>query len=102
MLYVLVAIILLSETLAMSFLKEYSLVRRVPYFLLGLVFYATVALCLIRSFHYEGMGMVNVIWSAFSVVFVESVAVYKFHERITHTQILGILFSLGGVMILRY
>ncbi len=102
MLYVLVALVLLCETTAMSFLKEYSQLKQTPYFLCGLLFYSGVAFLLIPSFHLEGMGMVNVVWSAFSVVFVESVGVYKFHERITHTQIFGIAFSIAGVAILRF
>ena len=102
MIYAYVAIILLSETTAISFLKEYSTVRSRKYLLFGLLFYGVVSLFLVQSFALEGMGMVNVLWSAFSIVFVESIGVYKFHERITHTQISGISFALLGVAVLRF
>lgn len=101
MLYAYVALILLCETSAMSFLKEYAQVHWVEYFLIGLLFYTGVVFFLVQSFQWEGIGMVNVVWSAFSVIFVESVGVLKFHERITHTQILGILFAVGGVVVLK-
>ncbi len=102
MIYEYVAAILLCESTAMSFLKEYTKISRHAYFLAGLLFYTAVVFFLIQSFHFEGMGMVNVIWSAFSVVFVECLAVYTFHERVTHTQIFGILFAVVGVAILRF
>ncbi len=102
MLYVYVAIIVLCETTAISFLKEYSQVRQRFYFLLGLLFYGAVSFSLVQSFRYEGMGMVNVLWSACSVIFVQSVGVFKFHERITHTQIFGIVFAIAGIALLRF
>lgn len=102
MIYMLVAIILLSETIAISFLKEYSVVHQRMYAVLGMLCYTIVSFLLVRSFHYEGMGMVNVLWSAFSVLFVESVGVFKFHERITHTQVIGIACALTGIAIVRF
>jgi multidrug transporter EmrE-like cation transporter len=101
MLYFYIACILVCETTAMSFLKEYSQIRIPNYFLSGLLFYTCVVFFLVRSFSLEGMGIVNVVWSAFSVIFVESVGVYKFHEKVTHTQIIGITCAILGVAILK-
>jgi multidrug transporter EmrE-like cation transporter len=102
MLYVYVAIILLCETTAIGFLKKYSQVHHLSYLLLGLLCYGAVSLTLVQSFGLEGMGMVNVLWSALSVIFVESVGVFEFHERVTHRQMVGMVFAIAGIAILRF
>ena len=101
MLYTYIALILLCETTAISCLKEYAQSSQRRYFLLGLLFYAGVSLFLIQSFTFEGMGVVNAIWSAFSVVFVAGVGALKFHERITGHEILGMILAVSGIIILR-
>lgn len=101
MLYVYIALILACETTAISCLKEYAQSSKCWYFFLGLLFYAFVSLFLIRSFAFEGMGVVNAIWSAFSVIFVASVGALKFHERITKHEVLGMILAVSGIIILR-
>lgn len=102
MLYFYIGLILLCETTAISFLKEFSQIHRSWFFVLGALFYAGVSLLLVQSFGYEGMGIINVLWSAFSVIFVAGVGVLKFHEHITHAEAVGMLFTVAGVVILRF
>lgn len=101
MLYVYIALILTCETTAISCLKEYAESSKWWYFLLGVLFYAFVSLFLVRSFAFEGMGIVNAIWSAFSVVFVAGVGALKFHERITKHEVCGMILAISGIIILR-
>lgn len=102
MLYVFVLLILLSETTALSFLKEYSLSGSPKSLGLGLGFYLLVSIFLIRSFRYEGMGIVNVLWSAFSVILVVATGMFLFGEKIGTMEILGMMMVIAGVVILRW
>ncbi len=101
MLYLYVMLILVSETTALSFLKKFSVSSNYAYFALGVLFYILVSLFLVKSFKYEGMGIVNVLWSAFSVIFVVSVGVLFFKESITYVEMGAMLMILGGVVVLK-
>ena len=101
MVYLLVIGILISETIALSFLKEYSVNANLLFYLCGLFFYAVVTMLLVKSFRYEGMGVVNVLWSAFSIMFVVASGVIFFKEKVHVLELLGIVLVLGGVSLIR-
>ncbi len=101
MLYLYVLLILISETTALSFLKKFSVDSNYLYFGLGIFFYLLVSLFLVKSFKYEGMGLVNVLWSAFSVVFVVSSGVIFFKESVTYIEMGAMVMILSGVVVLR-
>jgi len=100
MLYLYVAIILISETIAISFLREYYECEKMRFFLLGILFYGLVSITLVQSLRLQEMGIVNVIWSVFSVVFVAVAGRLEFKERLTHTEIFGIALAVSGIAIL--
>ena len=100
MLYLYVALVLLAETLAISFLKKYRISSQGAYFALGYVCYIGVCLLLIQTFHYAGIGIVNVLWSAFSVLFVVLVGHFYFKEPVTRNEILGMCLVIAGVALL--
>lgn len=100
-LYLFVLLILLAETTALSLLKQYSLSQNVVYLLGGLACYTLVSLFLVQSFRYEGMGIVNVLWSAFSVILVVAAGIVFFGESISKIESLGIAMVIIGVGILR-
>ncbi len=102
MIYVYVAFILLCETTAISFLKEYSKIKHAKFFVLGVLLYGGVSYFLIQSFAFEGLGMVNVMWSAFSLISVAAVGVMEFRERMTHMEMLAMSLSIVGIVILRF
>lgn len=101
MLYLYVLFILISETAAISFLKKYALSSHWSYFLLGLVFYSLVAFLLVKTFKYEDMGIVNVLWSAFSVILVVATGVILFKEHVNLVEIGAMGLIVIGVMVLR-
>lgn len=96
-----VLFILLSETTALSLFKQYSLSQNIAYLIAGLACYAFVSLFLVKSFRYEGMGIVNVLWSAFSVIFVVIAGIVLFGESINKIEAVGIAMVIIGVCILR-
>jgi small multidrug resistance pump len=102
MLYFYILCILLSETTAIALLKKFSTTHSTQHLVLGLLFYTLVALFLVKSFKYEGMGLVNVLWSAFSVIMVVSVGVLYFKESVTMVEMSAMGMILLGVVILRF
>lgn len=102
MLYVFVIGILLSETAAMSFLKEYSSGGEFLMLIVGLAFYFLVCLFLVQSMHYDSIGIVNVLWSAASVLVVLFVGIILFHEQVTGFQMIGIGLVICGVITIRW
>ena len=102
MVYLLVIGILLSETIAIGLLKEYSMTSNLAFYILGILFYVLVTMLLVQSFKYEGIGIVNVLWSAFSMLLVVGVGVIFFKEHLNLPEIVGVSMVFGGVVVLRY
>lgn len=100
-LYICVAFILCAETTALTLLRQYSISGYIPFLLGGFLGYVLVSTMLIQSYRYEGMGVVNVLWSAFSVLFVILAGVLFFDEQVTVPQLWGTGMVIFGVVILR-
>ncbi len=94
-------LMLATETTSMGYLKDYSVSGHLLSLALGIGFYFLMDLFLIRSLKYEGMGIVNTIASAFSVVLVVITGMILFQEKISGIQAAGIAFVLAGTVILR-
>jgi len=101
MVYLLVIGILISETIALTFLKEYAVNANLIFYFCGLFFYAVVTMLLVQSFKYEGMGVVNVLWSAFSIMFVVATGIFFFKEKVHLLELLGVVLVLCGVSLIR-
>ncbi|MFA4814614.1 MAG: SMR family transporter [Candidatus Gracilibacteria bacterium] len=101
MLYLYIFLILISETIALSFFKRFSMESNYLYFAIGMFFYLFVSIFLVKSFKYEGMGIVNVLWSAFSVIFVVSAGILFFRETFTHVEMFAMVMIMCGVVVLR-
>lgn len=102
MLYFYVLLILISETTALSFLKKFSADSNYLYFGLAIFFYTLVSIFLVKTFKYEGMGLVNVLWSAFSVIFVVTAGVLFFKEHFTYVEAFAMLMIVSGVVVLKF
>lgn len=101
MLYLFVFLVLICETSAMSFLKQYSITGSFLALGGGLACYFLVCIFFEFSLRYEGMGMVNILWSAFSVIFVVVTGVLLFGEHVSGIQMVGIGLVITGVVFLR-
>lgn len=101
LLYVFVGLILVSETVAIGLLKEFSMSGSAVYLFGGLALYTLVAVFLVQSFKYEGMGVVNILWSAFSVIAVVVTGVLLFGETVTTNDLIGMAMVVSGVTVLR-
>ena len=92
--------IVLLEASAQYCIKRSNIDKNVNWFCGGLMLYALVSLSLFFSYNYSQMGLVNAIWSAFSVLLIILIGIYMYHETINSYDILGILFIVIGIFLI--
>ncbi len=101
MVYLLVSGILMAEVTAMNFLKQYAMTSKATYLFIGIICYGIVATLLARSFRYDDMAVVNVMWTSSSMVLILLLGVIFYKEHINIAESLGILLVVAGVSVLR-
>lgn len=95
-LIIIILIIALCETAAISCVKQYHLHGNMCYLMIAILLYAIVCFLLDKSFYYSTMGITNVIWSGVSILVVSLAGLLLFKEKIhVHDVIAGILITIG-------
>lgn len=98
-LFLLIIAIVVCETIAISFVKEYHISNRLCYLFYAVLLYSIVCCLLNQSFYFTGMGMTNVIWSGLSVFLVMIFGVLFFKERVhLHDILAGVLITAGIII----
>lgn len=96
LIYIIFAIVFF-EAIAQACLKKSKLSNNNGYICISVLGYFMVCLLLIKSYSYNGMGIVNLIWSCLSIITIIMVGVVFYHEKITKFDIIGIIFILTGI-----
>jgi multidrug transporter EmrE-like cation transporter len=98
-----ILIIVIAEGIAQTCLKNYSNSKKFIYLLGGLICYGLVAWGLCQSYNINGgVGFVNLIWSALSIISSFTIGVLFFKEVIHFHDILAIILISTGVLILKF
>ena len=98
-----ILIIVIAEGIAQTCLKKYSESKKMIYFLTGLICYGLVSLFLCESYNVQGgMGIVNLIWSALSIITSFTIGILFFKEVIHFHDIIAIILISIGVLILKF
>jgi multidrug transporter EmrE-like cation transporter len=98
-----ILIIVIAEGIAQTCLKEYSESKKFIYFLTGLICYGLVSWFLCESYNVQGgIGIVNLIWSALSIVTSFTIGILFFKEVIHFHDVIAIILISIGVLILKY
>lgn len=63
----------------------------------ALIYAFAVVPLLLKTLHYEGIGMVNFLWNIVSTILMFLIGVYVFGETIAHLQYIGILVACVGL-----
>uniref|UniRef100_A0A6C0IVG3 EamA domain-containing protein n=1 Tax=viral metagenome TaxID=1070528 RepID=A0A6C0IVG3_9ZZZZ len=63
----------------------------------AVILYSLVCGALYCSYEYRGMGIINAIWSALSVLAVTFVGMYFYHEEIRRKDMIGIALIFVGL-----
>jgi multidrug transporter EmrE-like cation transporter len=98
-----ILIIVIAEAIAQTCLKNYSNSKKFIYFFAGLIFYGLVAWALCQSYNINGgVGFVNLIWSALSIISSFTIGILFFKEVIHFHDIIAIILISIGVLILKF
>lgn len=95
-----ISFIIIFETLAQNSFKECHTNGKMLGFMLGVSFYGAVGYFLIKTYGYETMGIVNVLWSALSVVAIMLLGHYYWNEQITKNDIAGSILAFIGIVLI--
>jgi multidrug transporter EmrE-like cation transporter len=103
LLLIYIILIVIFEAVAQGCLKEYSQSNNYNYFYAGILFYVGVGWLLCQSYNHKGgLGLVNLIWSALSIVASTTVGILLFKENFHTHDILATLLIASGILILRF
>jgi len=88
----------LSECIAHTCLKKFNLDNRKKHlYFTAIAFYGIVCTMLVLSYKYNGLGVINILWSGLSVFFIASTGVLFFGDTLTMVHMIGVLFILVGI-----
>jgi multidrug transporter EmrE-like cation transporter len=103
LLLIYIMLIVIFEAVAQSCLKEYSQSNNYGYFYAGILFYVGVGWLLCQTYVQKGgVGTVNLVWSALSIIASTSVGILLFKEKFHTHDILAALLITVGILILRF
>ncbi len=103
MVVVLILIIILivaAESSAMFSLKKSTQTSPSMYYAMGVLFYALVCVLLRESFKYDKIGVINGLWSAFSVISAILVGKVFYGEDLSRMEALAIAMATVAAIIL--
>ena len=98
-LVIIIAAIVISETLAQYYIKQYHEIPSKYYYMMGIGFYTLVVYFLNKSYDYTTMGMAQVLWSGLSCISILAVGRLFFGEKVDANEWIGMTLILLGVII---
>lgn len=101
-LLVIITLISLCEMIGQGCIKRYHANKNMSYCLYAIIFYAMICYLLLKSYNYEGMGIVNVLWSGISILIILFAGIMFFNEVITTKDKIGVAFIIMGMFFILY
>jgi multidrug transporter EmrE-like cation transporter len=103
LLLIYIMLIVIFEAIAQSCLKEYSQSNNYNYFYVGILFYGGVSWLLCQTYDQKvGLGLVNLVWSALSIIASTTAGILLFKETFHTHDILAAILITVGILILRF
>lgn len=97
------AILILVEMSAMYSIKYSTLHDDKMWMWIGIFCYAAVGFCLYHIVEIDrSIGMTNVVWNIASTMYGLLIGVLLFSETISHSQTIGIILGILGLMFIGY
>lgn len=72
------------------------------YFIASWIIYLVVVFLLWKSYHYKGVGYINVIWSGITTAFMLLIGYFFFGERLSKEEWIGTAFILFGIALMTF
>ncbi len=98
--WLLMAATLAFDWLGVTLAKKYVITEEWFHLAGAVLCFAMLAVAMIQLFRIENMAVANAIWAGLSIVGLTLVGIFYFKESISPVQILGIVFIIGGVILL--
>lgn len=70
------------------------------YFVASWIMYLVIVFLLWKSYHYKGVGYINVLWSGLTTAFMLLIGYFVFGERLSREEWVGAVFILVGILIM--
>lgn len=90
----------LFEAFAQSSVQWAHRYQSTWHFLLALMCYAVVCFFLYVAYNYQGVGIVNALWSGMTIVMMLAIGYFVFEERLTRWEWVGVAFIVTGMLII--
>lgn len=100
-LYLLVIVLIILESIAMSTI-EYSANNRNNYYILGLVLYVIIGLILYKILVYRDLAVTNALWNVSTIILVSLISIFYFKEKIDIYGKIGILFAILSIIFIEH
>ncbi len=102
--YVLIFALIISiiEASGQFFIKKSSELNKINYVFVGILFYSILCFVLYRSYFFENVGHMNLVWSCFSIILAFCIGYYKFDEPFNHYTVLAIIFACIAIIMSHY
>lgn len=98
-LVIIIASIVLSETVAQYYIKKYQEIPSKYYYLMGLGLYGMVVYLLNKSYEHTTMTTVKILWAGLSCLTVLLVGRFFFGEKVEANEWIGMSLILLGIAI---
>lgn len=98
-LYLIILFVASCEALAQSTIYYSNVSKNNIYLMLGIILYIFVAFAIYQAYNYKGVGMVNAIWSAISIILLIMIGLFIFNENISTQEYVGIIFIILGIVL---
>lgn len=102
MIVFLVAAISASEAIAQSLSYIAYTKSSIAYFVSSWILYLVVVFLLWKSYHYKGVGFVNVLWSGMTTALMLLIGYFVFGERLSREEWIGTYFILFGILLMTF
>jgi len=96
----LIAVIVIFESIAQYHISESKRRNSILFFLLAIASYSVVCLLLHKCYDFGGMAMTNFTWYTLSIVSIVLIGFLGFDESITRYDLIGLVMAIGGLYLI--
>ena len=103
LLLIYIMLIAIFEIVAQNCLKKNALSTNDNYFYIGILFYIGVGWLLSKIYNQkQQLGMINLIWAAFSIIINTSLSILIFKKKFHIHDIIATLLITSGILVLKF
>lgn len=99
--FIVILAIVLCEAGAQTCIKNYNLTKGMIYIVTGIILYSIICFLLNKSYSFEGLAKVNLLWSGLSIVASTLIGVLYFKEVLHVHDYFAIAMISAGMYILK-